>query len=103
MQAARGSFANALIYAMTFILTATCTAGETKPPESPATGERHLVLAATTTKFARIPCLFCPVYQDTGGAMETLILQERKEGRKFTHPWQPTRLNGWNSVCLSSA
>ena len=21
-----------------------------------------------------------------------------KEGRKFTHPWQPTRLNGWNSV-----
>ena len=27
----------------------------------------------------------------------------RKEGRKFTHPWQPTRLNGWNSVCLSSA
>ena len=27
----------------------------------------------------------------------------RKEGRKFTHPWQPTRRNGWNSVCLSSA
>ena len=23
----------------------------------------------------------------------------RKEGRKITHPWQPTRLNGWNSVC----
>ena len=22
-----------------------------------------------------------------------------KEGRKITHPWQPTRLNGWNSVC----
>ena len=25
-----------------------------------------------------------------------------KEGRKFTQPWQPTRLNGWKSVCLSS-
>ena len=25
------------------------------------------------------------------------------EGRKFTHPRQPTRLNEWNSVCLSSA
>ena len=26
-----------------------------------------------------------------------------KEGRKesLQHPWQPTRLNGWNSVCLS--
>ena len=23
----------------------------------------------------------------------------RKEGRKFAHPWQPTRLNGWNNVC----
>ena len=22
-----------------------------------------------------------------------------KEGRKITNPWQPTRLNGWNSVC----
>ena len=24
---------------------------------------------------------------------------ERKEGRKITHPWQPTRLNGFKSVC----
>ena len=28
----------------------------------------------------------------------------RKEGRKeITHPWQPTKLNGWNSVCVSMA
>ena len=29
-------------------------------------------------------------------------LLHRKEGRKesLQHPWQPTRLNGWNSVCL---
>ena len=25
------------------------------------------------------------------------------EGRKFTHPWQPTKLNGWNSVCVAVA
>ena len=32
-------------------------------------------------------------------------LSVAKEGRKesLQHPWQPTRLNGWNSVCLSSA
>ena len=24
----------------------------------------------------------------------------RKEGRKFTHPWQPTKLNEWDSVCV---
>ena len=35
------------------------------------------------------------------GDLEDMPL--RKEGRKFTHPWQPTRLHGWNSVCLSSA
>lgn len=23
------------------------------------------------------------------------------EGRKFTHPWQPTKLNGWRIVCVS--
>ena len=30
---------------------------------------------------------------------------EIHEGRKesLQHPWQPTRLNGWNSVCLPSA
>ena len=27
----------------------------------------------------------------------------RKGGRTFTHPWRPTRLNGCNSVCPSSA
>ena len=32
-----------------------------------------------------------------------LHVSPRKEGRKCTHPWQPTRLNGWNRVCLSSA
>ena len=26
--------------------------------------------------------------------------KERKEGKLLQHPWQPTRLNGWNSVCL---
>ena len=26
-----------------------------------------------------------------------------QEGGKFTHPWQPTKLNSWNSVCLSMA
>ena len=25
------------------------------------------------------------------------------EGRKFTHPWQPTNRNGWHSVCVSVA
>ena len=25
----------------------------------------------------------------------------RKEGRKLSHPWQPTRLNGWNSPIAS--
>ena len=29
-----------------------------------------------------------------------LAFRSRQEGRKFTHPWQPTRLNGWNSVRL---
>ena len=29
--------------------------------------------------------------------------QAQKEGRKFTHPWQPTKLNGWTSVCVSVA
>ena len=29
------------------------------------------------------------------------ILQQAKEGKEsLQHPWQPTRLNGWNSVCL---
>ena len=23
-----------------------------------------------------------------------------KEGRRFTHAWQPTKLNGWKSVCV---
>ena len=34
---------------------------------------------------------------------EVTARDRRQEGRKFTHPWQPTRLNGWNSVYLSSA
>ena len=32
----------------------------------------------------------------------TGVMLFRKEGSKFTRPWQSTRLNGWTSVCLSS-
>ena len=28
------------------------------------------------------------------------ICHYAKEGRKFTHPWQPTKLNGWRNVCV---
>ena len=30
------------------------------------------------------------------------VREEEKEGN-LQHPWQPARLNGWKSVCLSSA
>ena len=39
--------------------------------------------------------------QDHGSARCKTM--EAQEGRKFTHPWQPTRLNGWYSMCSSSA
>ena len=35
--------------------------------------------------------------------MQDIVRSIPQEGRKFTHPWQPTRLNGWNKVCPSSA
>ena len=42
-------------------------------------------------------------YQSHTSRSVTTLTMLRKEGRKFTHPWQPTRLNGWSCVCLSSA
>ena len=37
----------------------------------------------------------------TASVVSHQVLLQAKEGRKesLQHPWQPTRLNGWNSVC----
>ena len=46
-------------------------------------------------------------YQLPGGIImqlqgETMLPLQKKEGRKSTHPWQPTKLNGWNSAICSN-
>ena len=57
-----------------------------------------------------ILCYGCEIWAIVGNRTDLDKLEriqqgflKRKEGRGFPHPWQPTRLNGWNSVCLSSA
>ena len=75
--------------------------------------ERHMLLVCPALADLRDD--FSPVIAECSGVMARLVWArnqpmvsryiiaclDRKEGRKFTHPWQPTRLNGWNSVCAS--
>ena len=64
------------------------------PPTS-LHGEPQQWLWSSLNELARL--------QQVAAIAQATVAFTRKEGRKFTHPWQPTRLNGWNSVCLSSA
>ena len=68
--------------------------------------------AAIFAELAEDPCSLKWWFQLVGFAVRISDLPllpqnvlHREEGRKesLQHPWQPTRLNGWNSVCLSSA
>ena len=45
----------------------------------------------------------CPPIKEGWQRSGMHVMQVRKEGRTFTHPWQSIRLNGWNSVRSSSA
>ena len=51
--------------------------------------------------YARLPAVMRLLLMHRIG--ELMAQGQGKEGRKFTNPWQPTRLNGCNSICSPSA
>ena len=38
---------------------------------------------------------------NSNDSRQTQQAAHKEERKQLNHPWQPTKLNGWNSVCVS--